>query len=160
MELIIIVAFIAITTFTLTRILFGLKTAGLPHTVEHYNSRLKQIERQLGNNPTLPSDRRLKQIERKLDLIFHHLDIKIPEFEEDYPLTLSPEFCNVILQFAPPESKIAILKTVRTLTGLGLKEAKELIESAPQIILRQIPESEAESAKLQLEQSGARVTLQ
>ncbi|MCT7985257.1 ribosomal protein L7/L12 [Laspinema sp. A4] len=159
--LIIFIFIISSILFTWIAILSTVKKSELPPTLKTHENRLKQIEQQLWHNPTpTKSDRRLAQIERKLDLILYHLDIDIPELEDSALLSVSPEFCNVILQFVPPESKIATLKTVRTLTGLGLKEAKNLIESAPQIVLHQLPAAEAESAKLQLEQSGARVTLQ
>ncbi len=161
MELVILFVGITLLVLTWIRIFSTIKKADLPPTIKTHENRLKQIERQLWDNPTpTESDRRLAQIERKLDLILYHLDIDIPELEDSDPLPLSPKFRNVILQFVPPESKISTLKTVRALTGLGLKEAKNLIESTPQIVLHQLPTSEAESAKLQLEQSGARVTLQ
>jgi large subunit ribosomal protein L7/L12 len=162
MELLIIfLVVIVVILLTWIIISLGIQKDRLPHTITTHENRLKQIERQLWDNPTsTQTDRRLAQIEQKLDLILYHLDIEIPELEDNEPLILSPELCNVILQFVPPESKIATLKTVRILTGIGLKEAKNLIESTPQIVLQQIPASEAEAAKLQLEQSGARVTLQ
>ncbi|AFY84243.1 ribosomal protein L7/L12 [Oscillatoria acuminata] len=162
MESVIISIFIiAVSGLTWIGLFAVIQKVRLPNALKPQENLLKPIERQRWDNPTpTKTDRRLTQIEQKLDLILHHLDIEIPELEDNNPLTLSPEFCTVILQFVPPESKIATLKTVRVLTELGLKEAKNLIESAPQIILQQIPASEAESAKRQLEQSGARVTLQ
>ena len=57
------------------------------------------------------------------------------------------------------ENKIAVIKVVRSLTSLGLKEAKEVVESAPKAILEGAKKDDAEAAKKQLEEAGATVTL-
>ena len=57
------------------------------------------------------------------------------------------------------EKKINVIKVVRTATGLGLKEAKELVDSAPSKIKEAAPKAEAEEVKKQLEEAGATVTL-
>ena len=57
------------------------------------------------------------------------------------------------------DNKIAVIKVVRGLTKLGLKEAKELVESAPKPILEGVKKDEAEAAKEQLEKVGAAVTV-
>ena len=54
-------------------------------------------------------------------------------------------------------NKIAVIKAVRTATGLGLKEAKDLVESAPAKIKEGIPKEEAESIKKAFEEAGAKV---
>ena len=56
-------------------------------------------------------------------------------------------------------NKIAVIKVVRALTSLGLKEAKEAVESAPKVILEGAKNEDAEDAKKQLEEAGATVTL-
>lgn len=66
---------------------------------------------------------------------------------------------DVILQEVPADKKIAILKVVRTLTGLGLKEAKDLVEAAPKPVKEAIAKDAAEDAKKQLEEAGAKVTV-
>lgn len=66
---------------------------------------------------------------------------------------------NVILEEVPADKKIAILKVVRTLTGLGLKEAKDLVESAPKPVKEAIAKDAAEDAKKQLEEAGAKVSV-
>ena len=53
--------------------------------------------------------------------------------------------------------KIQVIKVVRALTGLGLKEAKDLVDSAPQAIKEGVPQDEADSVKAQLEEAGATV---
>ena len=57
------------------------------------------------------------------------------------------------------DKKIAVIKVVRKLTGLGLKEAKEAVEKAPNVILEGAKKEDAEAAKKELEDAGAAVTL-
>lgn len=66
---------------------------------------------------------------------------------------------DVILEEVPADKKIAVLKVVRTLTGLGLKEAKDLVESTPKPVKEGVPKEAAEDAKKQLEEAGAKVTI-
>jgi|ERR671924_479205 large subunit ribosomal protein L7/L12 len=63
---------------------------------------------------------------------------------------------NVILADAG-EKKIQVIKVVRELTGLGLKEAKDLVDSAPKPVKEGVPKAEAESVKKKLEEQGAKV---
>ncbi len=56
-------------------------------------------------------------------------------------------------------SKIGVIKAVRGITGLGLKEAKELVESAPKVIKEAVAKEEADKMKEELEAAGATVTL-
>jgi large subunit ribosomal protein L7/L12 len=67
---------------------------------------------------------------------------------------------DIILTEVPADKKIAILKIVRGITGLGLKEAKELVESAPKQVQEGIAKEGAEAAKKQLEDAGAKASLQ
>ena len=55
--------------------------------------------------------------------------------------------------------KIAVLKAVRALTGLGLKEAKDMVEAAPKAVKEGVPKDAAEDAKKQLEEAGAKVSI-
>ena len=57
------------------------------------------------------------------------------------------------------EKKVNVIKAVRAITGLGLKEAKELVDSAPSTIKEAAPKADAEEAKKQLEEAGATVDL-
>jgi large subunit ribosomal protein L7/L12 len=66
---------------------------------------------------------------------------------------------NVVLS-AAGQSKISVIKVVREITSLGLKEAKELVDSAPKAIKEGVDKDEAESLKSQLEEAGATVELQ
>ena len=65
---------------------------------------------------------------------------------------------NVILKSAG-QAKINVIKVVRSLTELGLKEAKELVDSAPKALKEGISEAEANDIKAQLEEAGAEVEL-
>jgi len=57
------------------------------------------------------------------------------------------------------DKKVAVIKAVRTITGLGLKEAKDLVESAPSPIKAGVPKAESDALKKQLEEAGASVEL-
>jgi len=65
------------------------------------------------------------------------------------------EFDVVLASFG--SNKIAVIKAVRALTGLGLKEAKEAVEGVPNTIKEGVPKDEAEAAKKALEETGATV---
>ena len=64
------------------------------------------------------------------------------------------EFDVVMSSFG--ENKVAVIKVVRSLTGLGLKEAKDMVEGAPSTVKEAVPKDEAEDVKKQLEEAGAK----
>jgi large subunit ribosomal protein L7/L12 len=66
---------------------------------------------------------------------------------------------QITLAEAPADKKIGVIKVVREATGLGLKEAKELVDAAPKVIKETSPKAEAEDIKKKLEAAGAKVTL-
>jgi large subunit ribosomal protein L7/L12 len=66
---------------------------------------------------------------------------------------------TVMLDEVPADKKIAVLKVVRGLTGLGLKEAKELVESAPKQVQEGVAKDAAEDAKKQIEGAGGKASL-
>jgi len=65
------------------------------------------------------------------------------------------EFDVVMSSFG--DNKVAVIKVVRAVTGLGLKEAKDLVEGAPSTVKEGVPKDEAENVKKQLEEAGAKV---
>jgi len=67
------------------------------------------------------------------------------------------EFDVVLTSFG--DKKVAVIKAVRTISGLGLKEAKDLVEGAPAPIKEGVPKAEADDLKKQLEEAGASVEL-
>ena len=76
----------------------------------------------------------------------------------DAPAEEEKDEFDVVLEAAGGQ-KIAVIKEVRSLTSLGLKEAKDLVESAPKAVLEKANKEDAEKAKAALEGAGATVTL-
>jgi large subunit ribosomal protein L7/L12 len=66
---------------------------------------------------------------------------------------------DVILESVPDDKKISVLKVVRGITGLGLKEAKDLVEAAPKAIREGVAKDAAEDAKKQIEEAGGKVAI-
>ena len=73
------------------------------------------------------------------------------------PVEEKTEF--TVMLTAAGEKKIEVIKEVRALTGLGLKEAKDLVEAAPKAVKEGVTKDEAEKVKAQLEKAGAKVEL-
>ena len=73
------------------------------------------------------------------------------------PVEEKTEFTVMLISHG--EKKIEVIKEVRALTGLGLKEAKELVEGAPKAVKESVTKDEAEKVKAQLEKAGAKVEL-
>ena len=74
----------------------------------------------------------------------------------DAPVVEEKTAFDVILKAAGP-SKLAVVKLVKDLTGLGLKEAKELVDNSPKPVKEGVSKDEAEALKKQLEEAGAEV---
>ena len=66
---------------------------------------------------------------------------------------------DVVLKSVAAENKIKVIKVVRSATGLGLKEAKDLVEGAPKTVKEALPKEEAEKLKKELEDQGGAVEL-
>jgi large subunit ribosomal protein L7/L12 len=66
---------------------------------------------------------------------------------------------TVVLAAVDAAAKIKVIKEIRTITNLGLKEAKDLVEAAPTTVLKDVPKDEAEKAKAALEAAGAKVEI-
>ena len=73
------------------------------------------------------------------------------------PAEVKDEFTVVLA--AAGDKKINVIKAVREITGLGLKEAKDLVESAPKAVKEGVPKADAEKLKAKLEAEGAKVEL-
>ena len=67
------------------------------------------------------------------------------------------EFTVVLTSFG--ENKVNVIKAVRELTGLGLKEAKDLVDGAPKPVKEGVPKADAEAAKKKLEEAGAKAEI-
>lgn len=66
---------------------------------------------------------------------------------------------DAVLTEVPADKKIAILKIVREITGLGLKEAKDVVEAAPKAIKEGVSKADAEAVKKQIEEAGGKVEI-
>ncbi|MBD2451200.1 50S ribosomal protein L7/L12 [Nostoc sp. FACHB-152] len=98
----------------------------------------------------------VKQIEATFNV-----DSSIPKLitidkrkEDETQPQIQTEF-DVVLVSVPAEKKIALLKVIRTITGLGLKEAKDFVDSLPQVVQSGLNQEAAETLKQQLEETGA-----
>ena len=69
------------------------------------------------------------------------------------------EFDVILAALPSPEKKLTVLKLVRTVTGLGLKEAKDLVESAPKTIKEKLSKADADALKKQFEEAGATIQI-
>ncbi len=77
----------------------------------------------------------------------------------DAPAAAASTDFQVTLTEAAPDKRIGIIKVIRELTGLGLKEAKELVEAAPKEVKASAPKAEAEEMKKKIEAAGGKATL-
>ena len=74
------------------------------------------------------------------------------------PVEEKTEF-TVLLKEYPADKKVTVIKVIREITGLGLKEAKDLVEGAPQTIKEGVSKDEAEKIKKAFEEAGAKVSV-
>jgi large subunit ribosomal protein L7/L12 len=73
------------------------------------------------------------------------------------PVEVKEDFDVIMTSFG--ENKVNVIKAIRTITGLGLKEAKDMVEGVPSTVKEAAPKAEAESIKKTLEEAGAKVDL-
>lgn len=121
-----------------------------------------EILEQLKTLTSVETAELVKQIEVtfNVDVSSERVITVIPDKDDSIIIEpLQTEF-DVVLEEVTAAQKIAILKVVRTLTGLALKEAKEFVESVPKVVNYGIPLEAAEDMKQQLEAVGAKVSLQ
>ncbi|BAY28939.1 50S ribosomal protein L7/L12 [Nostoc carneum NIES-2107] len=104
------------------------------------------------------------QLVKQIEATFN-VDISTPKLiqierrdEDEVQLQVQTEF-DVLLVSVPPEKKIALLKVIRTVTGLGLKEAKDFVDSLPKVVQTGLNQETAQVLKQQLEETGAVVSL-
>lgn len=81
-----------------------------------------------------------------------------PAAAGDAPAAEEKTEFDIVLE-AAGDKKVNVIKVVRAITGLGLKEAKELVDGAPSTLKEAVSKDEAEDAKKQLEEAGAKVEL-
>ncbi len=126
------------------------------------NKKIDLIVTQLKELTLLEASELVKKIEESFSIdtsistnVISGIDI---EKEKEIQLEQKTAF-DIILENVPTDKKIAILKVVRSITGLGLKEVKNLVESSPQIIKKNISQIEADSIEEQLVAVGASITI-
>ncbi|MBA2727865.1 MAG: 50S ribosomal protein L7/L12 [Parachlamydiaceae bacterium] len=66
---------------------------------------------------------------------------------------------QITLTDVPADKKIGVIKVIREITGLGLKEAKDLVDSAPKVVKESAPKAEAEAIKKKIDDTGAKAVL-
>lgn len=117
----------------------------------------EQIIEEIGSRTVFEMSEIIKMIEDRFGVKATSKPIEIIPL----PLVIEPEIkteFSVILK-SSGDKKIQVIKVVRAITGLGLKEAKDLVESAPAIIKEGISQADAEGYKKQLEENGAVVEI-
>ena len=98
-----------------------------------------------------------KQLEEKWGVTAAAPAQAAPAASEAAPTQEKTDF--TIFLTAAGDKKINVIKEVRAITGLGLKEAKDLVEAAPKEVKKDVPKKDAEEAKKKLEAAGAKVEL-
>ena len=98
-----------------------------------------------------------KQLEEKWGVTATSPVVAAPAADAAAPAEEKTEF--TIFLTAAGDKKINVIKEVRSITGLGLKEAKDLVEGAPKEVKKNVAKKEAEEAKKKLEVAGAKVEL-
>ena len=98
-----------------------------------------------------------KQLEEKWGVTAAAAVAAAPAASDTAPVEAKDEF-TIILTSAG-DKKINVIKEVRAITSLGLKEAKDLVEAAPKEVKKGVPKKDAEEAKKKLEAAGAKVEL-
>ncbi|MCP4330567.1 MAG: 50S ribosomal protein L7/L12 [Alphaproteobacteria bacterium] len=128
------------------------------------NKKINLIVNQLKELTLLEASELVKEIEKNFNIdtsISTNTNITSSmnmEKKNEKPLEQKTTF-DIILEDVPTDKKIAILKVVRSITGLGLKEVKNLVESSPQIIKKNISQIEVDSIKEQLVVVGAGISI-
>jgi large subunit ribosomal protein L7/L12 len=99
----------------------------------------------------------IKEMETKFGVSAAAVAVAAPAAAAAAPVEVKDAF-DVILT-ASGDNKVAVIKAVRAVTTLGLKEAKDLVEGAPQTVKEAVPKADAEKMKKELEAAGAKVEL-
>jgi large subunit ribosomal protein L7/L12 len=131
----------------------GLKSAMSVKTLE--------ILEQIKSLKRLETANLVKQVEATFNVDASLRVVNLQPIQEELEPEVSvPTEFDVILESVLPDKKIVVLKLLRSLTGLGLKEAKEYVESTPKAIASALTLTAAKDLKQQLEEAGAVVSLQ
>ena len=127
------------------------------------NAKIEEIITQLKDLSLIEATELVKQIEEVFDVDASATGGGVimaggPAAGSAEPTEEQTEF-SLVLEEVPADKKIAVLKVVRGITGLGLKEAKELVESAPKLVQEGIAKDAAEEAQKQITDAGGKASL-
>ena len=100
----------------------------------------------------------IKEMETKFGVSAAAVAVAGPAAAAAAPAAEAKDAFDVILT-AAGDNKVGVIKAVRAVTTLGLKEAKDLVEGAPQVVKEAVPKADAEKMKKELEAAGAKVEL-
>ena len=120
-------------------------------------SDLSKIVDQLSKLTVVEAAELSKQLEDKWGVTAVAPVAAAPVASEEVPAEEQSEF--TVFLIAAGDKKINVIKEVRAITGLGLKEAKDLVEAAPKEVKKGVAKKDAEEAKKKLEAAGAKVEL-
>jgi large subunit ribosomal protein L7/L12 len=121
----------------------------------------EQVIDHLSNMPVIQLAGLIKQLEEKWGVKAAPVAVAAAAGPAAAPAAAAAEQTefSVILDSFAADKKIGIIKVVRELTGLGLKEAKDIVEAAPKPLKEGVAKAEAEDMKKKLEEAGAKVVL-
>ena len=126
------------------------------------SKKIEQIVNDLKTLTLLEASKLVKEIEKTFNIDtsskFSPIAPVVTSNSENKKPEEKTEF-DIVLEEVPKNKKITVLKTIRSLTQLGLKEAKTLVESVPQSIQKDVTKNNAEDIKKRLEDAGAKVSL-
>jgi large subunit ribosomal protein L7/L12 len=127
------------------------------------NNKLTTIIEQLKTLTLLEAAELVKEIETVfgVDTSVSVASVALPAQAAAAPVEAAEEKSSfdITLTEVPADKKIAVLKIVRNLTGLGLKESKDIVDNVPKLLKEGATKEESESIKKELEASGAKVTI-
>ena len=121
---------------------------------------IEKIVEQVSNLTVLDLAKLVKTLEEKLGVsAAAPVAVAMPGAAAAAPAAEEKTEFNVILTSHAADKKINVIKEVRAITNLGLKEAKDLVEGAPKVVKEGIPKKEAEEIQKKLEAAGAKVDI-
>lgn len=118
----------------------------------------EEIAKALGNLSVMELIALTRQLEQEWGVKAEPQTVSVPTTQVEEQKAKPTEF-NVVLTSVPADKKMSVIKAVRELFGLGLKESKDAVEAAPKVLKEGAPTEEAESLKAKLTEAGAVVEL-
>jgi large subunit ribosomal protein L7/L12 len=120
----------------------------------------EQVVDYLSNLPVIQIAELIKELENKWGVKAAPAAVAVAAAGPAAPAEKPPEQTEFdVVLGAAGGNKIAVIKAIREITGLGLKEAKDLVESAPKVVKEQVSKADAEEMKKKLVEAGATVEL-